>query len=63
MKHILVVDDNKTNLAVAKSELSKNYQVTPVISGHQALQFLEKRKTDLILLQKVWLLIIIVLSY
>ncbi|MBP3603218.1 MAG: response regulator [Lachnospiraceae bacterium] len=50
MKHILVVDDNKTNLAVAKSELSKNYQVTPVISGHQALQFLEKRKTDLILL-------------
>ncbi len=50
MKHILVVDDNKTNLAVAKNELSKNYQVTPVISGHQALQFLEKRETDLILL-------------
>lgn len=50
MKHILVVDDNKTNLAVAKNELSKNYQVTPVISGQQALQFLEKRETDLILL-------------
>ena len=50
MKHILVVDDNKTNLALAKNELSGDYQVTPVISGFQALQFLEKRTTDLILL-------------
>lgn len=50
MKHILVVDDNKTNLAVAKYELSKEYQVTPVTSGFQALQFLEKRTSDLILL-------------
>lgn len=50
MKHILIVDDNKTNLTLAKNELSKEYQVTPVISGFQALQFLEKRLTDLILL-------------
>nr|MBP3598377.1 diguanylate cyclase [Eubacterium sp.] len=50
MKHILVVDDSKTNLAIAKQELSEDYQVTPVISGFQALQFLEKRTTDLILL-------------
>ena len=50
MKHILIVDDNKTNLTLAKNELSKNYQVTPVISGLQALQFLEKKSTDLILL-------------
>ncbi len=50
MKHILVVDDSKTNLAIAKQELSEEYQVTPVISGFQALQFLEKRSTDLILL-------------
>lgn len=50
MKHILVVDDNKTNLAVAKNELSKEYLVTPVTSGFQALQFLEKRPSDLILL-------------
>jgi len=50
MKHILIVDDNKTNLTLAKNELSKEYQVTPVISGFQALQFLEKRPTDLILL-------------
>ena len=40
---ILVVDDNKTNLAVVKNELSKKYQVTPVISGLQALKFLEKK--------------------
>lgn len=50
MKHILIVDDNKTNLALAKQELSKDYLVTPVISGFQALQFLEKKSTDLILL-------------
>lgn len=50
MKHILVVDDNKMNLVMAKQELSEEYQVTPVISGAQALQFLEKKHTDLILL-------------
>lgn len=50
MKHILVVDDNKTNLTLVKNELSKKYQVTPVISGFQALKFLEKKPTDLILL-------------
>lgn len=50
MKHILIVDDNKTNLVLAKQELSKEYQVTPVLSGIQALQFLEKMHTDLILL-------------
>ena len=50
MKHILVVDDNKTNLTLVKNELSKEYQVTPVISGFQALKFLEKKPTDLILL-------------
>ena len=50
MKHILVVDDNKTNLTLVKSELSGKYQVTPVISGFQALKFLEKKLPDLILL-------------
>lgn len=53
MKHILVVDDNKTNLAVVKNELSKKYQVTPVISGIQALKFLEKVQPDLILLDLI----------
>lgn len=50
MKHILIVDDNKNNLVMAKQELSDEYQVTPVISGEQALKFLEKKSTDLILL-------------
>ncbi len=50
MKHILIVDDNKTNLVMAKQELSGEYLVTPVTSGAQALLFLEKKHTDLILL-------------
>ena len=50
MKHILIVDDNKTNLIMARQELKEEYEVTPVISGEQALQFLEKRLPDLILL-------------
>ena len=50
MKHILIVDDNKTNLIMARQELKEEYEVTPVISGEQAIQFLEKRIPDLILL-------------
>ncbi len=53
MYHILVVDDNKTNLTLAKCELSDEYQVTPVISGQQALQFLEKKTPDLIMLDLI----------
>ena len=50
MKHILIVDDSKTNLIMARQELKEEYEVTPVISGEQALQFLQKRIPDLILL-------------
>lgn len=50
MKHILVVDDNKQNLVYIKSVLSDEFQVTPVLSGEQALKFLEKKHPDLILL-------------
>lgn len=50
MKHILVVDDNKANLAAARDELAEEYIVTPVISGMQALKFLERKSPDLILL-------------
>ena len=38
MKHILIVDDSKTNLIMARQELKEEYEVTPVISGEQALQ-------------------------
>lgn len=50
MKHILIVDDNKTNLVAAKGALVDEYKVTPVTSGEQALRFLDKNVPDLILL-------------
>lgn len=49
-KHILIVDDNKANLTMAREALVDVYDVSLVISGQQALQFLGKRTTDLILL-------------
>ena len=49
-KTILVVDDDKANLLRAKMLLQGEYHVVLVISGKQALQFLEKRIPDLILL-------------
>lgn len=50
MKHILIVDDNKTNLISAKNALADVYKVTAVTSGEQALKFLDKNIPDLILL-------------
>lgn len=50
MKHILIVDDNKANLTLAKAALADLYKITAVISGAQALKFLEKNTPDIILL-------------
>lgn len=50
MKRILVVDDNKTNLAAAKTALSDCYGIAAVTSGELALKFLETNTCDLILL-------------
>ncbi|MBO4494653.1 MAG: diguanylate cyclase [Clostridiales bacterium] len=50
MKTILVVDDSKANLTLAKQALEDYYQVNLVISGQMALRFLEKKTPDLILL-------------
>ncbi len=50
MKHILIVDDNKANLTSAKTALADIYKVTAVVSGEQALKFLEKNTPDMILL-------------
>ncbi len=50
MKHVLVVDDNITNLKVAKAALETEYKVTILTSGMQMLKFLEKNAPDLILL-------------
>ncbi len=50
MKHVLIVDDNKTSLSLAKSALNDMYKVTAVTSGMQALKFLERNSCDVILL-------------
>ena len=52
MKTILVVDDNKLNLATARTVLSgnSNYRVIPVMKGQQALTYLETGECDIILL-------------
>ena len=50
MKHILIVDDNKANLTSAKMALADIYKTTAVVSGMQALKFLEKNIPDIILL-------------
>ena len=50
MYHILIVDDDKTNLSAAKNALSGTYKITAVTSGEQALRFLKNNVCDLILL-------------
>ncbi len=50
MKHILIVDDNTTNLKVESQMLQGRYEVSMAKSGKQALSFLKKYTPDLILL-------------
>ncbi|MGN0317946.1 MAG: diguanylate cyclase domain-containing protein [Lachnospira sp.] len=50
MKNILVVDDDKMNLAMARKVLSEEYNVIPVMNGSQALKYLEDGGCDMILL-------------
>lgn len=49
-KHILVVDDNPMMLKLLKEHLHDQYDVATAASGRVALKFLEKKATDLILL-------------
>lgn len=49
-KHILVVDDDPLMLKVIKDYLHDDYEVATAKSGSIAIKFLEKKKTDLILL-------------
>ncbi len=49
-KHILVVDDNSMMLRLVKEHLNDKYDVATALSGKIALKFLQKKKTDLILL-------------
>lgn len=49
-KHILIVDDDSTVLKLVKGFLGAKYNVATAINGKVALKFLEKKETDLILL-------------
>lgn len=49
-KHILIVDDDSGMLKVIKEHIKENYDVATAISGKLARKFLEKKDTDLILL-------------
>lgn len=49
-KHILVVDDNVMMLKVIKEHLHDKYDVATAVNGKVALKFLERKRTDLILL-------------
>lgn len=50
MKNLLIVDDNKENLVMLRAVLESEYHVTLVPSGKLALDYLSKKKPDLILL-------------
>lgn len=49
-KHILAIDDNSLMLKVIKEHLHDKYDVATAISGKIAFKFLERKQTDLILL-------------
>ncbi len=49
-QRIMVVDDNVTNLNIARKALSTEYDVLLLPSGEKALKFLERSVPDLILL-------------
>ena len=49
-KHILVIDDDPIMLRLIKQELKEDYTIATAVSGKIGLNFLERKKTDLILL-------------
>ncbi|MCI9417607.1 MAG: response regulator [Eubacterium sp.] len=49
-KHILVVDDSPIMLKTLKEHLRDTYDIATAVSGKVAMKFLERKKTDLILL-------------
>lgn len=50
MERIMVVDDNVTNLNVARKALEDKYEVLPILDGQKALKIIEKKPPQLILL-------------
>ncbi len=53
MKRILIVDDNRTNIAFAKGCLGNRYEFTSAHSGEEAVDILSRQKYDLVLLDYV----------
>lgn len=49
-KKILLVDDNEANLSLMQGILRNQYKVYPIGSGREALEFLDKLRPDLMLL-------------
>lgn len=49
-KHILVVDDDPLMLKMLKEQLREDYDVATAVSGKIAMKFLERKRTNLILL-------------
>lgn len=49
-KHVLIVDDDAMMLKLMKEYLHDKYDVATALNGKIALKFLERKKTDLILL-------------
>ncbi len=50
MRHILVVDDDRLDLAIVTDTLSGSYAVSTVSSGEEALLWLESHTADMILM-------------
>lgn len=50
MTKIMVIDDNVTNLNVARKALENDYEVFLMLNGQKALQIMQKIKPDIILL-------------
>lgn len=53
MKKILIVDDNRTNIAFAKGCLGDQYELASANSGEEAVQILSGQRFDLVLLDYV----------
>ncbi|MBR1854571.1 MAG: response regulator [Lachnospiraceae bacterium] len=49
-KHVLVIDDDPMMLKIVKDHLHDKYDVATAVSGKVAYKFLEKKTTDIILL-------------
>ena len=50
MRKVMVIDDSRTILSIAKGELERDYQVITALSGDEGLFLLERFIPDLILL-------------